>query len=182
MVKRYILTGAPGAGKTSILRSLAERGWAVVEEAATDVIAREQLAGVSEPWQSDDFTDKIVTLQRQREQQPVPNGVRVQFHDRSPLCTLALVRYLGHPLTTTLTQEIARVTREQVFERAVFFIRPLGFIVPTAARRISYGDSLAFEAVHEAVYRDHGFGIVDVVPGEVDQRAAAIEARIAQER
>jgi predicted ATPase len=119
LVKRYILTGAPAAGKTSILRSLAERGWAVVEEAATAVIAREQLAGVNEPWQSGDFADKIVTLQRQREQQPVPNGVRVQFHDRSPLCTLALVRYLGHPVTTTLTQQIARVTREQVFERAV---------------------------------------------------------------
>jgi predicted ATPase len=89
---------------------------------------------------------------------------------------------LGRPVTTTLTQEIARVTREQVFERAVFFVRPLGFVVLTAARRISYGDSLVLEVVHEAVYRDHGFEIVDVAAGEVEQRAAAIEARIAQER
>jgi predicted ATPase len=80
----------------------------------------------------------------------------VQFDDRSPFYTLALARYLGHPATITLTRELARVTREQLFERPVFFIRPLGFIVPTAARRISYDDSLAFEAVHEAIYRDHG--------------------------
>jgi predicted ATPase len=35
----YILTGAPGAGKTAVLRLLETRGYAVVEEAATDVIA-----------------------------------------------------------------------------------------------------------------------------------------------
>src|SRR5665213_1449806 len=38
-MKRYILTGAPGAGKTTIIRALQAMGCAVVEEAATDVIA-----------------------------------------------------------------------------------------------------------------------------------------------
>jgi predicted ATPase len=37
--RRYVLTGAPGSGKTSLLQALAARGWAVVHEAATDVIA-----------------------------------------------------------------------------------------------------------------------------------------------
>ena len=37
-MKRFILTGAPGAGKTSILRALAAGGYAVVPEAATDVM------------------------------------------------------------------------------------------------------------------------------------------------
>lgn len=39
---RYVLTGAPGAGKTAILRQLEIEGHAVVEEAATDVIALAQ--------------------------------------------------------------------------------------------------------------------------------------------
>ena len=34
-MKRYILTGTPGAGKTSIIQALALRGYCVVEEAAT---------------------------------------------------------------------------------------------------------------------------------------------------
>ena len=45
-MRRFILTGAPGAGKTAIVRELEARGFPVVEEAATDVIAREQAAGV----------------------------------------------------------------------------------------------------------------------------------------
>lgn len=182
LVKRYILAGAPGAGKTTILRGLRERGWAVVEEAATDVIAREQAVGVSEPWRRGDFIDKIVAVQRERQQQPVPDGAKVQFYDRSPLCTLALARYLGQPATTTLIREIARVASGQVFDRVVFFVRPLGFIVPTAARRICYGDSLKFETIHEAVYRDHGFEIVNVAAGVVEQRVTAIEARVTEER
>jgi len=38
-MKRFILTGTPGSGKTAILRQLEMEGYGVVEEAATDVIA-----------------------------------------------------------------------------------------------------------------------------------------------
>ncbi len=155
-VRRYILTGAPGAGKTAILRKLQTRGWAVVDEAATDVIAREQARGVDEPWTNGEFISKIAALQRHRQQQPVPTGAAVQFYDRSPWCTLALARYLRLPVTSTLADEIARVTDEKIYQRTVFFGRPLGFIVPSAARRISYRDALEFEAVYEAVYQAHG--------------------------
>src|SRR6266568_5765091 len=94
--------------------------------------------------------------------------------DRSPLCTLALARYLRHPVTTMLAHEVARIMRGQVYERVVFLIRPIGFIEPSAARRISYADSLAFERLHEVVYRDHGFYIIDVAAAGVTGRAAAI--------
>src|SRR5262249_55409481 len=142
VVRRYVLTGAPGSGKTTVLRRLQQLGWPVVEEAATDVIARAQQRGVDAPWQSSDFSDAIVALQRERRLSPVEPGTRVQFHDRSPLCTLALAHWLGQAVTPLLAAEIAWITEQRVFQRRVFFIRPLGFIEPTAARRISYLESL----------------------------------------
>jgi hypothetical protein len=48
-VHRFILTGAPGSGKTAILRHLELDGFGVVEEAATDVIALAQAQGIDEP-------------------------------------------------------------------------------------------------------------------------------------
>ncbi|MDB5359232.1 MAG: hypothetical protein JWO51_529 [Rhodospirillales bacterium] len=48
-MRRYILTGTPGAGKTSIVRRLEVLGHAVVEEAATDIIALDQVEGIAEP-------------------------------------------------------------------------------------------------------------------------------------
>ena len=84
-------------------------------------------------------------------------------------------------VTPLLADEIAWVTEQRVFQRRVFFIRPLGFVEPTAARRISYPESLRFERVHEEVYREHGFEIVDVSPGDPSERAAAVATVVAEE-
>jgi predicted ATPase len=179
-MKRFILTGAPGSGKTSILRVLEQLGYAVVEEAATDVIAAEQAGGVGEPWNELSFTRKIAELQRHRQEEPVRPGAAAQVFDRSPVCTLALARWMGHPVPAELRREIERVAAERGYERQVFFVRPLGFIAPTAARRISFADSLAFERVHEEVYLGLGFELVDVPAAPVAERAALVDAYLRQ--
>lgn len=178
MLRRYVLTGAPGAGKSSIGMALRGRGYLVVGEAATDVIASEQARGVDEPWQRADFLDKIVRLQRRRQAEPVPSDVQVQVYDRSPLCTLALARYLQRPVTRLLAQEVARVCEERVYEGEVFLVLPLGFVEPTSARRIGYHDALEFHAVHEAVYQEHGFQLIDVPVAPVGERAATVDGYI----
>ena len=48
-MRRFIITGAPGAGKTAIIRHLEPDGFGVVEEAATDVIAAAQAQGTVQP-------------------------------------------------------------------------------------------------------------------------------------
>ena len=78
----YILTGPPGAGKTAVLRQLEIIGYAVVEEAATDVIALGIALGYEEPWRDHDFIDKVIALQRQRSA-AVTRDTTV-FFDRSP--------------------------------------------------------------------------------------------------
>jgi predicted ATPase len=177
-VRRFILTGAPGSGKTSILRALADMGYAVVEEAATDANTAALARGEAEPWTDPLFIDKIVRLQRHRRAEPVPAGVSAQVHDRSAVCTLALARWLGRPLTAALREELAEITAAGTFDRRVFFVRPIGFCRPTTVRRISYSDSLRFERVHEAEYLRLGFEIVDVPAGAVGERAAMIDACI----
>jgi predicted ATPase len=93
-VKRFILSGAPGSGKTAILRQLEVNGFVVVEEAATDVIALWQARGITEPWTDPSFIDAIVDLQSRRELQAGMQQGAVQFHDRSVLCTAALAGIL----------------------------------------------------------------------------------------
>ncbi len=170
-----VLTGAPGAGKTAIVRLLERAGHRVVEEAATDVIALEQALGQPEPWTCPGFADAIVRLQRRREEQAVGASAEADaiFLDRSPACTLALSRYLGLPVTGLLAAEIERVVATPPYA-AVFFIRNQGFIEPTAARRITFADSLVFEELHERTYRELGFELIDVPPGPLAWRAAVV--------
>ena len=157
----YILTGSPGAGKTAVLRLLEIGGYVVVEEAATDVIAAENALGREEPWSDHGFIDKVIALQRQR-QNSVRAAESVVFFDRSPVCTLALSRYLGLATCPLLAREVARVVAVGAYETTVFFIRNQGFVRATAARRISFEDSLVFEQLHEQAYRDLGFRLVEV--------------------
>ena len=173
-MKRYLLTGAPGAGKSTLIRGLAALGHAVVEEAATDHIRAAQAAGEAEPWTGPDFIDAIVALQRARRLAPAPSGAALQFHDRSALCTEALRRYLPAPHSAVLQRELAAI--EGVFERRVFFIDMLGFVEPTPVRRISFEESRDFEAVHEAVYREAGYSLVRIAAGPVEARIAQILA------
>ncbi|WP_184943370.1 AAA family ATPase [Kitasatospora kifunensis] len=184
-MKRYILTGTPGAGKTTILTALAALGYRTVAEAATEVITAEQAQGEPAPWTRADFIDRIVTVQRERQLQSEaqhrlePRGrIETQLHDRSPICTHALGVFLNRPVSPALTAELDRITRERVYQPQVFFVRNLGFCEPTAARRISFADSLEFERIHERSYRAFGFELIDVPAAPLAERVAQIHRRL----
>lgn len=170
---RYVLTGTPGSGKTALLRCLENKGYSVVEEAATATIALRHALGETEPWRSPSFVEAVLALQQQRQRGPA-----AWFYDRSPICTYALAVHLGRPIPAALTVEIERLESERFYAREVFFVRNLGHVEPTAARRISFEDALAFERVHEEVYREFGYELVDVPPASLPDRAAVILERI----
>ena len=173
-MKRYVLTGTPGCGKTSIIRSLELDGYSVVEEAATDIIALRNAQGIVEPHTQAAFIDDITNLQKQR-QLRVAGLEGIQFYDRSPVCTYALSRWLGVPISTILADEMERIRVERTYQQQVFFIENLGFCEPTQARRITFEDSIKFEKVHEETYREFGYECIRVAPQELAARAEQIE-------
>ncbi|MGH9536694.1 MAG: AAA family ATPase [Terriglobales bacterium] len=177
-MRRFIITGAPGAGKTAIIRQLELDGFSVVEEAATDVIAAAQAQGTVQPWMHPSFIDEIATLQRDRQIRASSQPDQVQFHDRSIVCTAALAIYLGHPFSPVLASELERIKKEAIYQPRVFLVRNLGFITATEARRISFEETVRFEKIHEETYRDFGFELVSVEPGSVTERVSAIKAAI----
>jgi predicted ATPase len=66
------------------------------------------------------------------------------------------------------------------YEPRVFFVRNQGFVAATAARRISFDDSLRFERIHEQAYRDLGFQLVEVPAGPLADRVALITQTVGQ--
>lgn len=178
-VRRFIITGAPGAGKTAILRHLELDGFSVVEEAATDVIAAAQAQGTAQPWTHPSFIDQIAHLQKDRQLRASHQPGAVQFHDRSVVCTAALAVYLGHPISPFLSGELERIRKDAIYQSRVFFIRNLGFITPTEARRITYEETVRFEKLHEKTYLDFGFELIPIEPGTLAERVSIIKAAIA---
>ena len=171
-MKRYILTGTPGCGKTSLIHALENLGHAVVREAATDIIGLEQAQGVAEPWTNPDFIDKIITLQKLRQAQA--KDTAVQYYDRSPICSYALCQYLGYQPSAILIEELKRIKHSHIYQKKVFFIENLGFCQPTDARKISFAEALKFEKIHEEIYHHFGYDCIKIKAQPVAFRVAEI--------
>jgi predicted ATPase len=171
---RYILTGAPGCGKTSIIRALEIQGYFVIDEAATDIIAYEQLMECSEPWKNPSFIDGITNLQKQRQVQVGGCKDSYQFFDRSPICTYALCIFLGFDPSLSLKEEIKRMQDHKIYESTVFFIENLGFIENTDARQISFEEALRFENIHKEAYALFGYECVKIPKSNLIDRVKKI--------
>jgi predicted ATPase len=180
--KRFIFTGTPGSGKTSVILALEKLGHVIIPESATDVIAENQAKGDMRPWERPDFVDKIVLMQKERQMNA---GAELQFYDRSPFCTYALGSYLSRWLGSDfkplpiLLEEIDRCLKTGIYQNKVFFFGNLGFIEHTDARKISYEDALIFEQIHLDVYKEFGFEIVLVPRGAIEERCEFILERTA---
>lgn len=173
-MRRYILTGTPGCGKTSLIRALEMTGASVVAEAATDIIAYKQMQGVAEPWKNEDFIDYIIRLQKHRQIDLSNEYSDLHFYDRSPICTYALAMYLNFKPSANLMQEIERIKKYNIYDQKVFFIDNLGFIENTDARQISYEESLEFEKIHLDAYEKFGFSCVHIPAGSIEERVKLI--------
>ena len=173
-MKRYIITGTPGCGKTSVIRALELTGASVVSEAATDLIAFRQAQGDTAPWKHLNFIDDIVRLQKHRQIDMCENYSDLHFYDRSPICTYALALYLGFEPSHNLMSEIQRIHKYDIYEKRAFFLENLGFITNTDARKKSFEDSLKFEQVHRDAYAKFGYECIAVPTKPIDERVEII--------
>jgi hypothetical protein len=106
------------------------------------------------------------------------DSAAIQFYDRSPICTLALAQWLDYPPSDAVRFEMERICRDKVYRLEVFFVRSLGFMTPTEARRISLADAIRFGELHESLYLAHGFQLIYIDPGTAVQRVQSIKRSV----
>ena len=96
MARKYVLTGGPGSGKSSIILALEYRGEAVMREVAGDFINLQQAMGIPEPWKDPKFQDRIRNWQvtREMDADKIAKNGRV-FLDRGVLDGLAYCQMDG---------------------------------------------------------------------------------------
>jgi predicted ATPase len=81
-------------------------------------------------------------------------------------------------VTPFLAREVGRVVAAGIYQPQVFFVHLLGFITPTAARRITLAQSVSFQRFHRQAYRDCGFTLVDVPAGPLEDRVRLVDRHI----
>lgn len=176
-MKKYVFTGGPGSGKSSILIALELKGYNVIREAAEDYIRHQQALGIREPWLEEDFQEKIFWLQHAREKKAISE--ELIFIDRGlfdnyayePEGTPFYKKLQNHLLAkgrkTELIKELGDYT-------TIFLIEHSGNIETNGVRRENTGQAVFLEKELEKIYTSCGYNVIRIPFGELNIRVEEV--------
>jgi phosphotransferase system enzyme I (PtsP) len=143
----FVLTGGPSSGKTTLLGALAQRGHAVVEEAALTIIHGDS----SRQLRADplEFQKRILRLQIAREMSVVPTTSGLVFTDRGIGDHFAYLRLRGVPAFPELEAAWELACRRY---ETVFLLEPGPEYTPTLDRTETPEEA---HAVHLAIAQEY---------------------------
>ena len=177
--RHIVITGGPGVGKTSAKEYFRTLGVAVVDEAATDVIVREQDAGISEPWVKKGFREKIIALQEERQLEATAKKTNLVVFDRSPIDTFTYCLHIGKDEPTgELIRAVQKVVDAGYYDEKVFLLENLGFCNQNEVRCEDQDESLIIQMRLQESYKKLGFTVVQVPPVSIEERVERILATL----
>ena len=166
-MKKYILTGGPGTGKSTIALALEQKGEYIIREAAEDIIKKLQAEGVKEPWKLPDFQQRILELQLQREARVHPEAERV-FIDRGTADGLAYAQP-----GTEIYERILEEAKKADYCK-IFLVEQLGQTEKTAVRREDHEEARKLGEKLEQTYKQLGYEPIRIPAGPLEERVARI--------
>ena len=168
--RRFVMTGAPGAGKTEILRNLLDHVQ-VVEEPARAIIAEQRASGGRGTWDQDPALFVRLILDRAIEDHARAGGSggATVFDRGIPDCVVYAIRA---GLDPTPALEAAAAFR---YEPEILFLEPWEDIYTNDDERILdfVGAAEFGEAIRDE-YRHLGYSIVTVPHGPIVDRVAFV--------
>lgn len=174
----FILTGAPGSGKTAILGRLIGE-FRCVDEPAREVLAEQRASGGRATWDQDPSLFVRLLLRRSivKYETARRSGETVVFDRGIPDCVVYAVRAGTDPAPSLAAVDLYR------YQPHVFFLKPWSDIYETDAERImSFDDTVSFSESLRDVYERSGYTLVDVPRGSVNDRAAFVRVMVARFR
>jgi predicted ATPase len=172
----FILTGAPGSGKTAILGRLGNE-FRCVNEPAREILAEQRAVGGSGTWDQDASLFVHLLLQRSIEKYAMARrSVETVIFDRGiPDCIVYAVRAGADPTPCLEAVDVYR------YQPQVLFLEPWSDIYETDEERImSFDDAVSFGHTLRDVYERSGYTLVDVPRNSIVDRAAFVRRSVAR--
>jgi predicted ATPase len=165
MKKKFIISGPPGSGKTTLINALSKKGIPCIHEVARDIIVLEQASnGNGTPWQNVErfselvFKETLIRLDSQKDS---------LFCDRSLIDNIA---YLGF-YNATISNELNTFEFKKFYHNTVFFATPWEEIyVKDAQRPQEFSESIELSKQLIDTYRCFGFTIEFIPLASVTRR------------
>lgn len=168
----FVLTGGPGAGKTTLIKALEESGFQTVDEVAREII-KEQIesGGDALPWKNMTCYTRLMLERSIQSYQIHTESVDLRFFDRGIPDTLAYARLIG----LDETAEIEMAVRLYRYNPVVFMLPPWEYIYHTdGERKQSFSEAVETYHVMRDIYASAGYKLAEVPVATVAERVGFI--------
>ncbi|MBL4746592.1 MAG: AAA family ATPase [Flavobacteriaceae bacterium] len=169
MLKKYIITGAPGTGKSTLIKGLQSKGVLCGEEVSRAIIIREQFAkGDGMPWNNMERFSQLVFEETM---------LRFKTQKNTVICDRSLVdiiAYLKHAQMEVL-KPLDNIDFHQYYHEKVFVASPWATIYKTDPQRPEpFQAQLALSKIIESVYLSYGFTLCYLPCVTVEERISFV--------
>lgn len=178
MHHKYIITGGPCTGKTTLIGELRRLGYSCYDEIARQVILEQKAAGSDVvPWLNlEKFSSEV--LRKMLDQYAGATATNdIQFCDRGIPDIIAYLRAAGLPVHPGYLEHISRIK----YRRLVFIAPPWEEIYEAdEVRTENFETSGRLYTFLQQVYTEHGFEIMEIPRLELPERARFVLSTIHQ--
>lgn len=166
---KFVLTGGPGGGKTTLLNALTRDGFATVNESARQIIQDRLAAGASPRGTALEFAQVI--LQKDiANYASVASDIPVIF-DRGVVDALCQLQMAGG---LTLARRRA-LLKQYAYHKTVFLLPAWEAIYRQDAERDqTFDDAVAVCERLRSWYQACGYTVVELAPGTVEERLRTV--------
>ncbi len=163
----FIITGGPGAGKTTLIEELRKRGFFCVEDIARKII-RDEAFGNNDRENTQHFTEMLLSGSIEAYEKAMRDGYGTIFFDRG------VVGDIGYVFRTNMliSPELCRAASSLTYNKKVFMAPPWEEIYCNDNERIqTYEKALeVYENLRDIHYK-YGYEIVELPKTSVEKRA-----------
>ncbi len=169
-MQRIIITGAPCTGKTSILQTLAAKGYSTFKEVAREIIKQELQKGSDIlPWQNlNAFSKTVLPLQIENHQKAIQG---LNFYDRGIPDIAAYQQKSNQPIF----DELQKAIEQHRYHEKVFITPPWKEIYHNdTERKESFEQAMKIHYHLEKIYLKHGYLLLEIPLLEKEERVEFI--------
>ena len=167
MNQKYIITGAPGTGKTAIINALKKEGHSCAEEISRTIITQEMASGGDAlPWKNlAAFSQQVIAL-RKAQHTNAPKG-KTYFFDRGIIDVIA---YLKHD-NLAVNNDIMEMVKQFPYNKTVFYT-PIWTEIYTndSERKEDILTAKNIENVLLTTYQSFGYHLIEIPKFTIKER------------
>ena len=168
MIKRFIVTGAPSTGKSSLINELSNMGYECFNEVSRSIIKKENIEKINK-----DLNFEMQIFKMRKKQYKLAN--MLHFYDRSIVDILAYMNIskIKPP------KQILDFLKNNKYEQNVFILKPWKEIYKKDNQRFEeFKHAEIINSNLEKVYKNLNYNLIDIPKISIKQRAKFVISKI----